>query len=143
MPAPNALQLAVGIVSSFVQRNKVVAADLPGLITTVHRAIIDTGDEPAASSDERKATPAQIRRSITADGLVSFEDGKPYRILKRHRNTYGLTPEEYRAKWGLPSDYPMTAPAYAQKRSEIAKAAGLGRLTRGSRKLRAPVDRQP
>ncbi len=90
------------------------------------------GDEqPAAIEEQRKATPTQIRRSIRPEALISFEDVKAYRLLKRHLRTLDLTPEQYRAKWGLPADYPMTAPDYAQKRSQFAKAIGLGSKTRG------------
>jgi len=89
-------------------------------------------EQPAPTQDSRKTTPAQVRKSIMPEALISFEDGKPYRLLKRHLRTLGLTPEEYRAKWGLPADYPMTAPGYAAKRSEFAKAAGFGRKTRGA-----------
>ncbi|MFX7156016.1 MucR family transcriptional regulator, partial [Acinetobacter baumannii] len=71
-----------------------------------------------------------IRRSITADALVSFEDGKPYRTLRRHLTTRGLTPEAYRAKWGLPSDYPLVAASYSQQRSTLAQSLGLGRMRR-------------
>jgi predicted transcriptional regulator len=73
-----------------------------------------------------KATPAQIRKSITRDALISFEDGKPYKTLKRHLTTFGLTIEQYRAKWGLPADYPTVAPSYSEARSAMAKALGLG-----------------
>ena len=81
---------------------------------------------------ERKLTPAQIRRSIREDVLISFEDGKPYKQLKRHLSSHGLTPHAYREKWGLPPDYPMTAPSYSAQRSALAKAAGLGKRTRRS-----------
>ncbi|HKT54363.1 MAG TPA: MucR family transcriptional regulator [Caulobacteraceae bacterium] len=132
MPTANALQLTAGIVSRFVQRNEIGANDLPALIQGVHQATAGAGHEDVNATEEsRKATPAQIRRSMQSEVLISFEDGKPYRLLKRHLRTLGLTPEQYRAKWGLPADYPMTAPAYAEKRSQVAKAAGLGRTTRG------------
>jgi predicted transcriptional regulator len=72
-------------------------------------------------------TPAQIRKSIRPDVLVSFEDGKPYRTLKRHLTRFGLTPDSYRAKWGLPPDYPMTAPSYSETRRALAVERGLGR----------------
>ena len=132
MPATNALQLTAGIIASFVERNKVATNDLPDLIGAVHRAISTVGeDQTAAVEEQRKATPVQIRRSIRPEALISFEDGKPYRLLKRHLRTLDLTPEQYRAKWGLPADYPMTAPEYAEKRSQFAKSIGLGRKTRG------------
>jgi predicted transcriptional regulator len=132
MSSSYALPFAVGIVTSFVKRNEVAASDLPGLIQTVHRAIATIGNaEEAPAEEQRKASPAQIRRSITPEALISFEDGKPYRLLKRHLKTHDLTPEQYRVRWGLPADYPMVAPAYAEKRREFARAIGLGRTTRG------------
>jgi predicted transcriptional regulator len=126
------LQLTAGIVTSFVERNRIAISDLPDLIGTVHRALaaIEPGAAPEAP-ELKKATPAQIRKSITPEALISFEDGKPYRMLKRHLTKLGLTPEAYRSKWGLPTTYPMTAASYAEKRSAFAKAAGLGLRTRG------------
>ena len=141
MPTANSLQLTAGIVSSFVERNEIGPNDLPALIESVHQAIARVGQDDVAAPDEpRKATPGQIKRSIQSEVRISFEDGKPYRLLKRHLRTLGLTPEEYRAKWGLPADYPMTAPAYAEKRRQFAQASGLGTTTRGlSRGGRAPA----
>jgi predicted transcriptional regulator len=120
--------LTTEIVSAYVQRNPISAADLPALITTVYSSLA-TIDAPAApvTPDVIKRTPAQIRKSITAEGLVSFEDGKTYQTLKRHLAGRGLTLNGYKAKWGLPMDYPTTAPAYAAKRSALAKSLGLGR----------------
>lgn len=83
-------------------------------------------DVVPAQPETVKATPKQIRDSIKLDGLVSFEDGKTYKSLKRHLHKYGLTPVEYRAKWGLPADYMMVSPEYSARRSELAKASGLG-----------------
>jgi predicted transcriptional regulator len=122
------LALTTGIVASFVQRNAITLDELPALIKTVHAslAIIERAPQPSSATDVRKATPAQIKRSITADALISFENGKPYRMLKRHLAVLGLTPQAYREKWGLPSNYPMTTPAYSQERRDLAKARGLG-----------------
>jgi|SRR6185437_13809891 len=83
------------------------------------------GPEGEASTD-RKATPAQIRKSISPDFLISFEDGRPYKTLRRHLSVRGLTPEQYRDKWGLPNDYPMVSPNYSATRSQMAKQLGLG-----------------
>lgn len=124
------LELTTGIVASYVQNNRIAANELPDLIQKVHGALTRVGEPLPAASETAKASASQIRKSVTPEALISFEDGKPYRLLKRHLNTLGLTPQQYRAKWGLPPDYPMTAPAYAQRRSEFAKAAGLGRSTR-------------
>lgn len=119
---------AVDIVCAYVSNNSIPASELPELIAGVHRALTPVPAETAPAADEIKpATAAQIRRSITPDALVSFEDGKPYKTLRRHLSARGLTPEEYRRKWGLPHDYPMVAANYAAQRSALAKTAGLGR----------------
>ena len=124
--SPNYIELAADIVSAFVTRNSVPVADLPNLIGNVHAALQNVG-HPAQKQDEAKPTPAvSVRKSITPDYLISLEDGKRYRTLKRHLNKLGLTPEAYREKWSLPGDYPMVAPSYAAKRSELAKSMGLG-----------------
>ena len=103
-------------------------SDLPGLIGSVHAALVGLGKpaEPAAEQVE-KPTPAQIRKSITPDALISFIDGKPYKTLKRHLSAKGFDPNSYRQHYGLPSDYPMVSPNYAAQRSELARAIGLGR----------------
>ncbi len=120
------LELTTQIVASYVSGNQIAAEDLPALIQTVYSSL----GLPAAPVEPPAAaptlTPAQIRKSITHDVLISFEDGKGYKTLKRHLGGLGLTPETYRAKWGLPRDYPMISPAYAVKRSELAKTNGLG-----------------
>lgn len=135
MPDAQITQLTSDIVSAYIERNKVDAGSLPELIRTVHGALAGItpgeGEEPPAAA--KRASSAQIRRSITDNALISFEDGRPYRLLKRHLRALGLTPEEYRVKWGLPVDYPMVAPAYSARRSEFAKAAGLGVTTRRKR----------
>lgn len=135
MPDAQLTQLTSDIVAAYIERNKVDAESLPDLIRTVHGALAaitaGEGEEPPTAA--KRASPAQIRRSITEDALISFEDGRPYRLLKRHLGSLGITPEEYRVKWGLPVDYPMVAPAYSTKRSEFAKAAGLGVTTRRKR----------
>lgn len=119
---------AVDIVCAYVSNNSIPAAELPELIAGVHRALTPVAAAPASAEDTTKpATAAQIRRSVTPDFLVSFEDGRPYKTLKRHLSTRGITPEEYRRKWGLPADYPMVAANYAAQRSELAKNIGLGR----------------
>lgn len=114
------------LVAAYVQRNAVPPADLPRLIADVHGALAGLGRpvEPVAPSEHK--TPAEIRRSVTPEALVSFLDGKPYKTLRRHLGTHGMTPEAYRARFGLPADYPMVAASYAAQRSELAKASGLG-----------------
>ena len=134
-PTPNLIELASDIVSAYVAKNALPAAELPGLINSVHEALNGLGkvaskDDGEAARPVPKLSPAAIRRSITADHLISFEDGKPYRSIKRHLAKHGLTPDEYRAKWGLPKDYPMVAPAYSAQRAELAKRIGLGNSRR-------------
>src|SRR4051812_49942083 len=116
------------IVSAYVASNSVRADDLPELIASVHAALtgLDKTAEPAAGIE--KPTPAQVRKSITPDALISFVDGKPYKTLKRHLASHGLNPYSYRARYGLPADYPMVAVNYAAQRSELAKSIGLGRV---------------
>jgi len=121
------IEMTADIVSAYVGNNAVTAADLPGLIQSVHRALtgISSGVETAEVAPKEPAVP--IRRSITPDFLVCLEDGRKFKSLKRHlRTKYNMSPEEYRAKWGLPKDYPMVAPNYAKARSDLAKQMGLG-----------------
>ncbi len=121
----NYIELAADIVSAFVSNNSVTAADLPALIGSVHAALQNVGSPPKLE-DTKPAPAVPIRRSITPDFLISLEDGKQYRSLKRHLAGRGLTPDQYREKWGLPRDYPMVAPNYSAQRSELARSMGLG-----------------
>ncbi|MDV2986359.1 UNVERIFIED_CONTAM: MucR family transcriptional regulator [Methylobacteriaceae bacterium AG10] len=128
------IDLTIAILSAYVTKNTLPARDLPGLITGVHAALAGLGNPVTAPVVEEKVeekvekrTPAQIRKSITPDALISFIDGKPYKTLKRHLGTYGLDPYSYRQRYGLPNDYPMVAPNYAARRSALAKSIGLGR----------------
>ncbi|WP_425339922.1 MucR family transcriptional regulator [Methylobacterium variabile] len=122
--------LAADIVSSYVANNNLQVAELPGLIASVHASLMALGQPVAAAAEETRATPAQIRKSVTPDHLISFIDGKPYRSLKRHLTSQGLTPADYRQKFGLPHDYPMVAASYAAQRSALAKSLGLGQRRR-------------
>ncbi|WP_336490516.1 MucR family transcriptional regulator [Methylobacterium nigriterrae] len=128
---PEFIELAADIVSAYVSNNPVPVAELPALIGNVHAALngLANGSSEAATAEEQveKATPAQVRKSVTPDALISFIDGKPYKTLKRHLTGHGLDPYSYRARYGLPADYPMVAANYAAQRSELAKAIGLGR----------------
>jgi predicted transcriptional regulator len=125
-------ELTAGLVSAYVANNSVPATELAALIATTHAALTGLGNAGApAAAPAAKTTPAQIRKSITHEGLISFEDGKPYKTLKRHLTKQGLTPEGYREKWGLPRDYPMTAASYSEARSALARSAGLGQQRRG------------
>lgn len=125
------ITLAADVVSAYVSNNHVQSADLPRLIGDVHEAIrsVTAGAAPAETGPP-KATPQEIRKSISHDFLISFEDGKPYKTLRRHLTLRGLSPEAYRAKWGLPNDYPMTSASYSEQRSELARALGLGQQRR-------------
>jgi predicted transcriptional regulator len=137
------IELAVDIVAAYVSNNSVPPADLPGLINGVHSALahLSTAGRTANTQVE-KISPSQIRKSITHDHLVSFEDGKPYKTLRRHLTLRGLTPEAYREKWGLPRDYPMTASSYSAQRSELARALGLGQQRRKDRGGQQPEPQQ-
>ena len=116
------------VVAAYVAKNHLQPSELPSLIASVHAAFGGLGKPEAPAVEPTKLVPpVSIRKSITDEYLVSMEDGKRYKSLKRHLSIRGLTPNEYRAKWGLSSDYPMIAPAYAARRSEIAKTIGLGR----------------
>ncbi|MFC6046988.1 MucR family transcriptional regulator, partial [Methylobacterium hispanicum] len=125
------LALAAEIVSAYVSNNHAQSGDLPNLLGTVHAALSGlVGRSDTADAGPPKPTPQEIRRSITHEHLVSFEDGKPYKTLRRHLTLRGLTPEAYREKWGLPRDYPMTSASYSEQRSELARALGLGQQLR-------------
>ena len=125
------IDLASEVVSAYVSNNSLPVTELPALLGNVHAALSGLASTATASADSApKATPAQIRKSVTHDALVSFEDGKPYKTLRRHLTIRNLTPEAYRAKWGLPVDYPMVAAAYSEQRSSLAKSLGLGQQRR-------------
>ncbi|OBQ86537.1 MucR family transcriptional regulator [Mesorhizobium sp. WSM3873] len=121
------IELTAEVVSAYVSNNPLPVGELPALIGQVHTALKGTmGGLVAKPEDLKPAVP--IRKSVTPDYIISLEDGKKFKSLKRHLAThYGLTPEEYRAKWGLSADYPMVAPNYAAARSALAKTMGLGR----------------
>lgn len=125
------LDLTTGVVAAFVSNNTVAAEDLPALIASVHAALGNVGQPAPEPEPERQSlTSAQIRKSIRPDALISFEDGKPYKTMKRHLGTRGLTIQQYREKWGLPADYPSVAPNYSEARSQMAKSLGLGQKGR-------------
>ncbi len=133
----NYIELAADIVSAFVSNNSVPATDLPALISSVHSALQNVGN-PAQTQPTTKPTPAvPVKKSITPDAIISLEDGNPYKSLKRHLTGRGMTPAQYREKWGLPRDYPMVAPNYAAKRSELAKSMGLGQQRKGITRMAA------
>ena len=116
------------IVAAYVSRNSVPVADLPNLIRSIHTSLSTLGAAPAAETPSAPLVPAiSVRKSITDEYIISLEDGRKFKSMKRYLSGLGMTPADYRAKWGLPLDYPMVAPAYAAKRSALAKTIGLGR----------------
>ena len=117
------------IVAAYVSHNHVAAADLPNLIATVHQTLGALGNTAPVAQEEavEKPSAAQIRKSIQHEAIISFLDGRRYKTLKRHLAAYGFTPASYRERFGLAPDYPMVAPSYSEKRSNLAKSLGLGR----------------
>ncbi|CAJ0886829.1 hypothetical protein AMST5_03743 [freshwater sediment metagenome] len=131
MTLSNNIELAADIVSAYVSNNSVPAADLPSLISDVYNALLRVGSGAVVEPTEPPKPAVPVKRSISNDFIVCLEDGKKFKSLKRHlRTQYGLSPEDYREKWGLPADYPMVAPNYAQARSNLAKQMGLGQQRR-------------
>jgi len=132
------LRLASDIVAAYVSNNPIPVAEVPGMIKSVHATLggLSTGMPLETTSTQKPAVP--VKKSVTPEYIVCLEDGKKLKMLKRYlRSRYNLTPDEYRAKWGLTADYPMVAPNYAAQRSEFAKKIGLGRtapVTKGRRR---------
>jgi predicted transcriptional regulator len=138
---PGVLALTAQIVAAHVSNNKVSTEELPGLIQQVYHALNGTSSGPAMAMDrsiipaERQKPAVAISKSVFDDYIICLEDGKKLKMLKRHLQTaYGMTPEQYRAKWKLESNYPMVAPEYAKKRSSLAKAIGLGTRPREAKR---------
>jgi predicted transcriptional regulator len=126
---PDFTALTAEVVSAYVANNSLRPADIPDLIATVHQALQGLS-APQQAEPEKREPPVPIKKSITPDFLISLEDGRRYKTLRRHLAGRGLTPEQYREKWGLARDYPMVAPNYAKQRSELARASGLGQIRR-------------
>ncbi|GJL85348.1 MAG: MucR family transcriptional regulator [Micavibrio sp.] len=123
------LALTTEIVSAYLSNNTVTAAEIPAVIDQVFKTLSNVNGESGVAAD-RPQPAVPIKKSITPDYLICLEDGKKLKMLKRHLKTaYGMSPEDYRERWGLPADYPMVAPNYAEQRSQLAKDIGLG--TRG------------
>jgi predicted transcriptional regulator len=134
--------LVAEVAAAYFSNSHVAPSDIPTVVQQIASSLasVGTASAPAAAQEPseeaspevavKKATPAQVRKSITPDALVSFEDGKPYKTLKRHLTTRGMTLADYREKWGLPKDYPTVAPNYSATRSAMAKSLGLGQLSR-------------
>lgn len=137
--ASNSVDLAAEIVAAFVSHNSLPAADLPSLIASVHASLRALTSGAAVGQPEEKREPAvSVRKSITPEYLICLDDGKKFKSLRRHLATLGMTPDQYRAKWGLAADYPMVAPNYAAQRSELAKSMGLGQKRRKAAPAKAP-----
>jgi predicted transcriptional regulator len=129
------LKLASDIVAAYVSNNPVPVSELPAMIKNVHATLGSLSGAPAAEEVTNQKPAVPVKKSITPEYLVCLEDGKRLKMLKRYlRSRYGLSPDQYRAKWGLPPDYPMVASNYAAQRSEFAKKIGLGRPVTKSRR---------
>lgn len=136
------------VAAAYFSNSHVGVSDIQKVIDEIAAGLSRVGGtaEPAAGAEPAKvetvttrATPAQIRKSVSPDALISFEDGKSYKSLRRHLSIKGLTPEQYREKWGLPRDYPMVSPNYSAQRSALAKSLGLGSMGRGRPAKAAPT----
>jgi len=124
------LALTTEIVAAHVSNNTVPLGDLPQLINQVYNSLANIGAMPVAPA-ERPQPAVPVKKSVQPDFIICLEDGKKLKMLKRYlRSTYGMSPDDYRKRWGLPADYPMVAPSYAARRSEFAKRIGLGKGVR-------------
>jgi predicted transcriptional regulator len=122
------IELTADIVSAYVRNNPVPASALPELIASVAASLSGLVKGAAPAQAEPQIPAVLIKKSVRPDYIISLEDGRKFKSLKRHlKSSYGMTPDEYRAKWNLPSDYPMVAPNYSKTRSDLAKSLGLGR----------------
>ncbi len=133
------MELTVDIVTAYVAKNPIRPQDIPALIRSVHETLGNVMGERREEPEQLPAPPVPIRKTITPDYLISLEDGRQYRSLRRHLSARGMTPDQYRAKWGLPPTYPMVAETYAKARSELAKSLGLG----SSRRKAPPTEPEP
>lgn len=134
------IERTVDVVAAYVSNNSIPTAELPALISSIHDALNMVASGPAIPAAEtvEKPSPAQVRKSIRPDGLVSFIDGKSYKTLKRHLTKHGLDPHSYRERYGLPADYPTTSANYSAQRSALAKSLGLGQPGRA-----LPAEQEP
>ncbi len=140
---PDITALTAEIVGAYVGHHTVASNELPDLIATVGKGLAGLGQAPAEPEEEKPTPAVPVKRSVTPDHIICLEDGKKLKMLKRHLKTrYDMTPDEYRRRWGLKDDYPMVAPSYAAKRSDLAKKIGLGRKPEPVAKLvKAPRKR--
>jgi predicted transcriptional regulator len=131
------LKMTAEVASAYVSNNSLPASQLSEMIRAIHDSLVTLGAGKVGKAEEPPAPAIPVKKSVTPDYIICLEDGKKLKMLKRHlRTTYGMTPDEYRARWGLPADYPMVAPNYAAQRSAFAKQIGLGR-TAGAKGRRA------
>jgi len=134
MEREEVVRLTADVIAAYVSNNEVSPTELPELIRSVHAALCGIGGAEAAQPAEKQKPAVPIKRSVTPDYIVCLEDGKRLKMLKRYlRSHYDMSPEDYRAKWNLPADYPMVAPNYSKQRSQFAKDIGLGTGGRGGR----------
>lgn len=132
------LAMTTGIVANYVTRNHLAPDEIPALIAATHAALAQVDQDPAEPEEPvAKPSAAEVRKSVSDNGIRSFLDGRLYQSLKRHLNRNGITPDEYRTRYGLAATYPMVSPAYSAKRSELAKAIGLGQGGRQPKKSTA------
>ena len=137
MRSDDILKLATEIVAAYVSNNPIPVSEVPAMIKSVHSTLGGLGGAFAGEIQLSQKPAIPVKRSVNPDFIVCLEDGKKLKMLKRYlRSNYGMTPEEYRSKWGLPADYPMVAPNYAAQRSEFAKKIGLGRTASSSGRRR-------
>lgn len=134
----DSVELAAGIVAAFVSHNSLPMAELPALIASVEAALRGLATAAAAPAEEKPEPAVPVKKSITPEYLICLDDGKKFQSLKRHLSALGMTPDDYRAKWGLPADYPMVAPNYAAKRSALARDMGLGKKAPQAKRGRKP-----
>ena len=137
----NAIELTADIVSAYLGKNTIRPEELPQLINAVHAALSNVG-KAQAPTPERHEPPMSWKKAIKPDYIISFEDGRQYKSLKRHLGGRGLTPEAYREKWGLPRDFPMVAPNYSAARSAMAKRIGLGQKGPAARKAKGAAKKR-
>ena len=133
MAIPESVEVAADVVVAYISNNPLPRADLTSLIQAVYWAVerLRRGPESPPHQAETKTPAVPVRDSVTPEYLICLEDGKKFKSLRRHLRVFGLTPEQYRAKWGLPSNYPMVAANYSNRRSAMAKMVGLGRKRKG------------
>jgi predicted transcriptional regulator len=135
------VELTADVVAAYVQNNPVPVAELPNLIASIHSSL--SGLNQAKSVEQRAQAPAvNPKKSVFPDYIISLEDGRKFKSMKRHLSLLGMTPDTYRQKWNLPSDYPMVAPSYAAQRSALAKSMGLGRQAAAVQVKKVPAKRK-